>query len=506
MKTVIFSCPFCGEKMDLFNCGKMVRCLRCGREITLQIEIDNRLKKAFQCIANSQYREAYTFLDEANTIDSEDGQVYFAMLLCDLSVNSANKLTKVGFDFRNMPNYQNAMKYLDPASKDELQQCAIMNAQYMASLNNAAKSYPTPLMDEFNKANTIVANGMNCSLISAISFHLDKDISVKRPLIEPFMAQMDRVIQLYKQLSQDEINNLSFFDDTQAKQVFAKYERFKEELAQDNARREELMKQEEEESARVAERRRQLQEQLAAQADYDDEDEDEEEDETDGYLDDGDFGNYRNAIPVNQETLNKFGLFPYETIIEVEGYQQLHSANVDAQIEKRNGKTFVMLKKSYADREGNLYNQELNPILMEGNNGTLYIKSKCAFSNSRSSQGIGYSYVGNVNITGNEIGSNNVFINANGQDGADGQNGGAGGAGGNSSLSREGFMAGITINVGSIGNNGSANPKAIINGNVFNNNFRYTSKPIKEGGKIRWDYLIMLALFKNKKKIVLQCH
>lgn len=66
MKTVIIACPFCGERLDLFNCGKMVRCPQCGREITLQMEIDMRLKKAFQCIANSQYREAYALLDEAN--------------------------------------------------------------------------------------------------------------------------------------------------------------------------------------------------------------------------------------------------------------------------------------------------------------------------------------------------------------------------------------------------------------------------------------------------------
>ena len=59
-------------------------------------------------IASSQHGDGLNLLEEANTKDNQNGKIYFAMLLCDLTVNSASKFTKLGFDFTRSTNYQHA--------------------------------------------------------------------------------------------------------------------------------------------------------------------------------------------------------------------------------------------------------------------------------------------------------------------------------------------------------------------------------------------------------------
>ena len=133
MRLIKLTCPKCGSTLPFSGGGKSVTCQYCDCNFLLENELGDRLKRAFQLIAQSNYTQAKELLDDASVIDNQNGQIYFAMLLCDLTVNSPSKLTKVGFDFTRMPNYQNALMYLDPSSKAELEQCAALNKQYMNS-------------------------------------------------------------------------------------------------------------------------------------------------------------------------------------------------------------------------------------------------------------------------------------------------------------------------------------------------------------------------------------
>ena len=292
MKVISIKCPNCLATLEFSGGGKSTKCSHCGTPFTLQSELSDRLKLAFQQIAQSNYSRARDLLEEALVIDPEEGKVYFAMLLCDLSVNSAAKLTKVGRDFTRMASYQSAIQYLDPSSRAELEQCAAMNTQYMASQGISTSNYPTPLMEKFNKENNVVIDGKTMSLITLYLHGFARlDMEQKIAFDSKYGEQFERVIALFKQLSADEIRNLTFFDEAAARQAFDIYNQFKADKEQYIAHQEEIKRQSEEDDEDYDEE------------DFDDEDEeeyDEEEDEEE-YEEDFDEEEYEQQ---NQELIN----------------------------------------------------------------------------------------------------------------------------------------------------------------------------------------------------------
>ena len=200
MRAISISCPNCGATLRYLG-GKTGTCDYCHYEFPIRDEINSRIKRAFQLIAASNYSQAVELLQEAAEMDYENGQVFFAMLLCDLCVNSASKLAKVGRDFTRMPNYQKAIQYLDPSSKAELEQLAQMNKDYTETLKGGVSRYPTPLMNQFNKANNVVVSGKQMSIVTMLSLLMKKDFETKMKFVTAYRDQIENVIVLYRQLS-----------------------------------------------------------------------------------------------------------------------------------------------------------------------------------------------------------------------------------------------------------------------------------------------------------------
>ena len=225
VEAITITCPTCGMPLNYTGGERVVRCKWCDATVKMENECSDRIKRGFQLIAQSNYSLARTTLEEAAVIDPQNGRVFFAMLLCDLTVNSPTKLANATVDITRFPNYQNAIRYLDAESRSELEQLAAKNKANL-SAKKPATAYPTPLMNQFTSANTYTLNGKTTTYIALIDAVQYEPLKKKALVFGPLKAGIERTFGLYKQLSDDEKKHLAFFDNNMAMRALETYENY----------------------------------------------------------------------------------------------------------------------------------------------------------------------------------------------------------------------------------------------------------------------------------------
>lgn len=438
VSVIILTCPSCGARLDYTGGERIVRCRYCEADFPVQNELNDRVKRGFQLIAQSNYSQAINILEEAALIDHQNGKVFFGMLLCDLKVNSPAKLSNIGFDFTRMPNYVNAINYLDQGSKNELEQLAQMNKQNM-SASKPASSYPTPLMTEFNNANNCTIEGRSSSYISFVYVLKDASFEKKMSIFGPLKDKIEHVFELYKKLSLDERKNLAFFDDNAAQTSLQLFEQFKQEYAKYEAAREEERQREAQEDAEAAIRREQLRQQM-----LESDDEEEDFDEEIEY----------EEVNDNQRSSNRsIDTKPAEIVIETCNYMRLSIKNVVCNVSKNNNTAEIRVK-CRIDQEGNFCNKEGYRISIIAQDRQLFLQAESDLGLSTNVYPLGsVSFVGDVKISGVNINSGNVYVGNN--------------------VQNKNNMSGIVIG-GIVGSNNAGNANesyVVINGNKYTGDF-----------------------------------
>ena len=223
MKFVDAKCPNCGGTVKILPDGKTGKCENCAAELQIETEISDRLTRAFDLIFQQRFLGAEKTLNEVLNLDSKNGQAYLGLLLCDLSLRSPELLTQAKLDYSNYANYIRACQFLDEEQKNDLIQCCIINKERLINIQNiqAQISYPTPLMEEFTKNDSLESNGRTFSIIGTIA-NMDFDNMSDEQIVRLYINikhKMKNIIDINARLSDEEKNHLNYYSSKQTTQA-----------------------------------------------------------------------------------------------------------------------------------------------------------------------------------------------------------------------------------------------------------------------------------------------
>lgn len=232
MKFIDTKCPNCGGQIKLIPGNVMGKCENCGAELAISTDVTDRITRSFDLISQKKYISAKRILDETITLDVKNGQIYLGLLMCDLGVPSPVMLSNAKVDYSNNPDYIRACQFLDLESKNDLQNLCLANKKNIKKVRNTSKNeyVASELVNEFNRLGQIDVNGEKVSIINVFT-SMDFSKQSEEGIIEFYKfskQRMERMKEIYHQLSSEEKNNIEFFNEGEFLNASNIYEQIKE--------------------------------------------------------------------------------------------------------------------------------------------------------------------------------------------------------------------------------------------------------------------------------------
>ena len=232
MKFIDAKCPNCGGQVKLIPGNMMGKCENCGAELAVSTEVTDRITRSFDLISQKKYISAKRILDETIVLDVKNGQIYLGLLMCELEVPSPVMLSNAKVDYSSNPNYIRACQFLDSSSKNDLQNLCLTNKINIEKTKKISKNecVVSKLVNEFNRLSQIEVNGEKISIIGVFT-SLDYSKQNEEKIISFYKfskERMERMMEIYRQLSEEEKNNIEYFNEEEFLNAVNLYNQIKE--------------------------------------------------------------------------------------------------------------------------------------------------------------------------------------------------------------------------------------------------------------------------------------
>lgn len=215
MKYVEYKCPNCGGSIKYEKGMTIGTCENCGAMLSVEADITDKLFRAYDLINQKRFTGAKDLLNECVTEEVKNGQVYLGLLLCDTECATPSELATTKYKFANNPNYLRAVNFLFDEQKEELIKLCKENESLPVEQDVPVKPLVhTERMDEFLSLYYKKISKHGLTLVGLYNL-TDFSAMTERQVIGFYQgtkSNMDEMISIYEQLSQDEKDGIGEVD------------------------------------------------------------------------------------------------------------------------------------------------------------------------------------------------------------------------------------------------------------------------------------------------------
>ena len=136
MKYVDYKCPNCGGSIKCEKGSDIGTCENCGATLRARTEVTDKIFRAFDLISTGKFVSARELLEDALSVEVENGQAYLGLLLCDTECATPTALARTKYTFADNPNYKRALDFLSYDQRQELMVLCNQNQLYNKSQEN----------------------------------------------------------------------------------------------------------------------------------------------------------------------------------------------------------------------------------------------------------------------------------------------------------------------------------------------------------------------------------